>query len=268
MPDEAPATKLFIDVHGERGRIGKTFISNRIRDYLESSNSFGPIDVVRIESKAARPIAREKDVRIYLEDLSDARGEIGGSAAGLTSLWQTLEQTGDNGVVILDWPAGTSDLRFTTLASTQMMARCARRGFRCISVVVSTVDATVLEQAAEAVEKTDRAAPSAEQVAVLNEISGGHVARIPAASEQHKAHNRLVSVMDGRPILTFPAIPKRSWELFEYNGLEAQEVLQADIEELAPRVQRDEFVVEACRLYLAGWWQTTDREIRKFLAYA
>ena len=35
-PKVLAADKFLIDVHGERGRIGKTLVSNRIRDFLEA----------------------------------------------------------------------------------------------------------------------------------------------------------------------------------------------------------------------------------------
>lgn len=254
-------TKILADIAGERGRIGKTFMSNRVRDHLESRERPWTTRVVRIETRNGRPAARKEDPRIFLSDVEEARDEIGGEFTAFEPLWQAIRDCPERGAVIIDWPAGVSDLRARVLAAANLTR--VKQHFKLVGMVLSTGDATVLEQAAIVAERTRAAAPEMAVVAVINEIAGGGLDRAPPGSDRHRALEALRKAMASDPIITLPAVPRRAWELFDHLGLEMPFVLEADLEILSEVVGRDEFVVEACRVMLAGWWQQTEVELRR-----
>jgi hypothetical protein len=256
------ATGTLIEFHSERGRIGKTTASNRVRDGYEDRGA--RVFVVRIESQNGAPAARPGDIRIYTEDLADSQNQIGGGAAVAAPLWEVMKTVArDGGAVIIDWPAGSTKARLELLASTSLAAKATAMGLRCISVAVTTTDATVLRQCARSLEDTLEVAPEMERVVIVNEFSGGPIARIPPSSEQGQAWNELITASRGLPMVQFPLIRNRGWELFESRRIEMRQVLRTSAEDLATKLETDPFIVEACRTAVAAWWSKTESELTK-----
>jgi len=267
-PKVLAADKFLIDVHGERGRIGKTLVSNRIRDFLEARTPPLPVETVRIESRASRVRAREADPRIYIEDLAEARGEIGGSVAALGPVQRAISRLAVAcGAVILDWPAGSSTIRPELLLATQAVARAAATGIDCVSCTVTTTDPSLLDQALETIAQNTEVAPDARQILVVNEVSGGPVARIVASSEQGRTWQKVKSASVDA-IVRIPLIKCRAWELFESYNLEMAAAICGSTEELAALVGRDELVVAACQSHVAAWWEFTDHELARVFSRA
>jgi len=256
------ATATLIEFHAERGRIGKTTSSNRVRDGYEDRGA--QVFVVRIESQNGAPMARSSDIRIYTEDLAESQNQIGGGAAVAAPLWEVMKTVAsDGGVVIIDWPAGSTKARLELLASTSLSAKATAMGMRCISFAVTTTDATVMRQCAQSLKDTKEIAPEMERVVIVNEFSGGPIARIPPSSEQGQAWNELVTACKGQPMVQIPLIRNRGWELFESRGIEMGEVLRTSAEDLATKLETDPFIVEACRTAVAAWWSKTESELAK-----
>jgi len=254
-----PNITQYIEIVGERGRIGKSTAANRVRDHLEAAGI--RVQVARIENHKASPPARKDDIRVFVDNADQQL--VGGVAALFDPVWATLMEmkAAQGGAVIIDLMAGAELLRHKLHVSCSLSKLLASHDIPATSVCVTTRDPPVMEQALDSLRTTAEIAPSFRRVLVKNELTGRFSA-FPAASEQASLDAKL-RAEKGVVELTFPLIQGAAWELFEPTRTEMPTLLGSSARELAQMCGCSELVAAACQTWLAAWWSTTEEELNR-----
>lgn len=254
-----PDVTQYIEIVGERGRIGKSTISNRVRDHLEAAGVH--VQVARIENRKASPPARKDDIRVFVDDADQEI--VGGVAAQFDPVWAALMEmkAARGGALIVDFMAGAELLRTKLHVATSLSDLLASHDILATSLCVTTRDAPVMEQALDSLKTTAKIAPSFRRVLAKNELSGRFSAFSPA-SEQGSLDAQL-RTEKGVVELTFPLIQGAAWRLFEPTRIEMRALLERSARELSAKCGCSELVAAACQTWLAAWWSTTEEELNR-----
>jgi hypothetical protein len=247
----------YIEIVGERGRIGKSTISNRVRDHLEAAGVH--VQVARIENRKASPPARKDDIRVFVDDADQEI--VGGVAAIFDPVWAALMEmkAARGGALIVDFMAGAETLRTKLHMATSLSELLGRHDILATSLCVTTRDAPVMEQALDSLKTTAKIAPSFQRVLAKNELTGRFSAFSPA-SEQASLDAKL-RTEKGVVELTFPLIQAAAWQLFEPTQSEMRTVLESSAHDLSAMCQCSELIAQACQNWLAAWWAATEEQL-------
>jgi hypothetical protein len=247
----------YVEIVGERGRIGKSTIANRLRDHFEANGV--RVRVVRVEGRKAAPPVRMGDVRVYVDDANEEL--VGGPAALFDPVWQAIMEmkASEGGAVIVDFMAGAEALRGKIHASSSLAKLLADHDVLATSLCVTTRDATVMKQALDTVKATKTIAPSFRRVLAKSELSG-RFTPFPSASEQASLDEQLRAEKDVIE-LKFPLIQGMAWQLLEPTQSEMRVVLESSAHDLSAMCKCSELIAQACQNWVAAWWTATEEQL-------
>jgi hypothetical protein len=256
----------YIEIHAERGHIGKTTVAGRVRNLFEDAGQ--PVEFIRIEGRNAGPAERPNDQTVLVEDLIAAKGQPGGVAGALGPLWDILDRPnigGEPGAIILDYGGNTGDIRKELGVVTALAPTIVELGVTGVMITVTINEASVMRQAAADLLWNAAASPGFLRILVQNEVGGPF--KFPHGTDSHKALRELEAAGVGAQTVVLPLIGGGAWSPFADAGISMPEAINGKARELAPRIRLDRYRTQACMSYLASWYTTTEQGFRRALGF-
>jgi hypothetical protein len=219
--------------------------------------------LVRIESRAVRRDGA--DIVIDTEAFARAAQLPGGVAGVLQPLFSVLKSAqAERNAVIVDWGGGQSEHRNAAYAATRFGSTLAAMGIPAVTAIVTTAALDHMKQATENLATSALVAPEIRRVLVQNRHDGDF--NFEPGSSVRATFDKMMEAAKGASIMKVADVDGESWKRCEDAHLTMAEVVALDIDELAQRINLDEFLATACQSQVAAWMTSTEQSMLRVLA--
>lgn len=252
-------SRLMVDVHNDKGGVGKTTFTNVLKAFFDS---FGiPVQIFRIDSSFSTA-TRPEDVLIPAESFVESGDLVGGVTALYEKVWDAIAEGA--GVTIIDWGAGLTGVRNTIYRNSSLSGLIEAAGVNAISCVITDATAPVMRQAAQAMDMDREIVPAMRRALVCNGMRGPFQFE-PHCEEAKVFQSELVPKLRDALRINFPQIPANAWQPFAAAGLSFEDALGRDVGVLSKATGQSIYRTTACRNALSAWWMNLQPELARFL---
>lgn len=254
----------FIEMTGVGTAMGKTFGTKRIKAFVEHAGT--AMRQVRIETGAIRDSLEADDLLVPIENFAQSQATVAGAVGVMRPAFDAIGQAkAAGGAIIWDWAGGLAMHRAEIFTAARMDERLVEMDIDGLSVVVTTADATRMQQAAESLDVIKMTTPRLRRALLLNGVAGPF--NFPIGSEIAAIYHRMIGAAENAAIIKFPLVPGKAWAVCEAAGYSMAGALKATPLELAQRSGLDPFSAAACLSEWTAWWTATDRELDQLFRF-
>lgn len=247
----------YVEIVGERGKIGKSTVADRVVEYLEGMGV--KCVIVRVETDLAPQSDRRVDLSV---SLNSRAGAAGGPINLFRPIWDAMEQViASGGALVVDWCASAEAIRREARYFGGLDDLSERLGFTCLSLVVANPDLATLGQARETLANYTEFASKVSVSVVLNDIQD-NLDWIQQSSECRAVYEEIVKLSKGN-ILNFPRINAERWPEIAASGTKMTDLARRDPSILARTLNISLFDAYANRNYVINWLFKTEEQLRR-----
>lgn len=251
---------LLIEVVAQGSGIGKSLVSERIRDHLREllySTAF-----VKIESQRLDLALRPGDIHIASEEFARSGELVGGLVGVVKPLFAAIEKIGHGRAIIVDWPSGLAQHRRNIVAATLLDHELKEAGVAHHVFIVTTKDLDRMREAQALVKSTAEDLPSARVVLVLNDHAGTF--EFARGSIGAKIYDELVKAVGPDQILAVPLAAGLVLQTFAPLGRDLSAIEALPPREVAAKLGLDRYLTNASLTHLAAFTTATGVALSRF----